>query len=144
MLIDRQRIRELIPHSGTMCLLDSATDWDAERIRCTAISHRDSANPLLRASRLRAVCGLEYAAQAMALHGALAAGAGRKSHGGVLASVRDLVLHRAYLDDCGPELAIEARRLLGEASRVIYDFSVSDAVTLILAGRAAVVLDAGD
>ncbi len=143
MLIDRQRIGELIPHSGSMCLLDAATGWDNDKIRCTATSHRDPANPLRGPDGLRAVCALEYAAQAMALHGALTAGHGQRSRGGLLASTRDLVLHRARLDDCGGELTIEAQRVQGEASRVIYEFRVSDADAVIAEGRAAVVLDAG-
>lgn len=143
MLIDRQRIGELIPHAGPMCLLDAATGWDNDKIRCTATSHRDPANPLRGADGLRAVCALEYAAQAMALHGALTAGHGRRSRGGLLASTRDLVLHRARLDDCGGELTIEAQRVQGEASRVIYEFRVSDADAVIAEGRAAVVLDSG-
>lgn len=143
MLIGRRRISELIPHSGSMCLLDAATSWDEERIRCTATSHRDPANPLRRANGLAAVCALEYAAQAMALHGALTVNRGRRSGGGLLASTRDLVLHRASLHDCAGDLTIEAQRVLGEASRVIYEFWVRDAAAVIAEGRAAVVLDAG-
>ena len=143
MLITRQRIGELIPHSGSMCLLDAATSWDDEKIRCTATSHRDPANPLRGAHGLRTICALEYAAQAMALHGALTGNRGQRPRGGLLASARDLVLHRARLDDCGDELTIEAHRVQGEASRVIYEFRVSDASAVIAEGRAAVVLDVG-
>jgi len=143
MLIDRKRIGELIPHSGSMCLLAAAAAWNDERIECTATSHRDPANPLRRGGQLAAVCALEYAAQAMALHGALTVNKGRHAGGGLLASARDLALHRARLDDCGPVLRIEARRMLGEASRVIYEFKVSDATEVIAEGRAAVVLDVG-
>jgi predicted hotdog family 3-hydroxylacyl-ACP dehydratase len=142
-LITRQRIGELIPHSGSMCLLEAATRWDDAGIHCTATSHLDPANPLRRAGGLAAICALEYAAQAMALHGALTAHQGHRPRGGLLASTRDLVLHRARLDDCGRELTIEAHRVQGEASRVIYEFRVSDASAVIAEGRAAVVLDAG-
>jgi predicted hotdog family 3-hydroxylacyl-ACP dehydratase len=142
-LIGRQRIGELIPHAGSMCLLDAVGSWDGDKIRCTATSHLDPANPLRGNHGLHAVCALEYAAQAMALHGALTAGHGQRSRGGLLASARDLVLHRARLDECGGELTIDARRVQGEASRVIYEFRVSDADAVIAEGRAAVVLDAG-
>jgi predicted hotdog family 3-hydroxylacyl-ACP dehydratase len=79
----------------------------------------------------------------MALHGALTFNQGNRSGGGLLASTRDLVLHRERLDDCGEVLTIEVRRVLGEASRVIYEFTVRDAAEMIAEGRAAVVLDAG-
>lgn len=142
MLIDRHRIAELIPHSGRMCLLDSASRWDDESIACLATSHRRDDNPLRREGRLGAVCALEYAAQAMALHGALTAAGHRRAAGGLLAAARDLVLHRERLDDADPTLCIEARRVQGEASRVIYEFRVWDGRGTIAQGRAAVVLDA--
>ncbi len=57
-----------------MCLLDAVRDWSAEAITCTATSHTDPANPLRADGRLGAANGIEYAAQAMAIHGALLAG----------------------------------------------------------------------
>ena len=143
MLIAGTRIRELIPHAGVMCLLDAALSWDAERICCTASSHRDPDNPLRRDGRLAAVCGIEYAAQAMALHGALTALEGRPAAAGLLASVRDLVCNVRYLHDVDRDLVIEAARLLGDESRVIYEFRVTDGSNELISGRAAVVLDAG-
>lgn len=142
MLIDRARIRELIPHAGSMCLLDAATSWDDAHICCTATSHRDPANPLRGPQGLHSICALEYAAQAMALHGALTAGAQRRSRGGLLASARDVVLHRPHLESCGPELVVRATRLLGEDARVIYGFRVDDDLGTVIEGRAAVVLEA--
>jgi predicted hotdog family 3-hydroxylacyl-ACP dehydratase len=139
-LIDRRRIAELIPHAGRMCLLDAATRWDADGIECTATSHRLADNPLRREGRLGAACALEYAAQAMALHGALTAPAARRSAGGLLAAARDFAMHREFLDDADATLSIEARCVLGGASRVIYEFRVRDARGTIAEGRAAVVL----
>lgn len=143
-LIDRNRIHGLIPHAGSMCLLDAAVTWDDLQIRCTATSHLDEDNPLRRDGRLGAICALEYAAQAMALHGALTAAGGRRSTGGLLASARDLVLHRERLDDCGAPLTIEARRVMGDANRVIYEFRVTEPGGPVAEGRAAVVLDAAN
>ncbi len=60
-----------LPHAGRMCLLDRLEAWDGDSITCFATSHRDAHNPLRRAGRLPAVAGVEYAAQAMALHGNL-------------------------------------------------------------------------
>ena len=47
--------------------------WDATRIRCRSATHRSPDNPLRLHGRLGAACGIEYAAQAMAVHGALVA-----------------------------------------------------------------------
>ena len=54
-----------------MCLLDEVLTWDATQIRCRSATHRVPDNPLRAHGRLGAVCGIEYAAQAMAVHGAL-------------------------------------------------------------------------
>jgi predicted hotdog family 3-hydroxylacyl-ACP dehydratase len=126
-----------------MCLLDRVVECNAEQIRCAATSHRDPANPMRRNGALSAVCGVEYAAQAMALHGALGAVAGNRPRQGYLVSLRDTQVGAMTLDRCGPELLIEARRLLGEGSRVIYEFSLRCAAGIVLSGRAAVILDAG-
>ena len=67
-------IATLIPHTGAMVLLDRVEAWDTDGILCRARSHLDDDNPLRRDGRLAACCGLEYALQAAALHGALIAG----------------------------------------------------------------------
>jgi predicted hotdog family 3-hydroxylacyl-ACP dehydratase len=142
MLMDKARIAQLIPHAGAMCLLDGVLEADARRILCVAGSHRDRANPLARDGRLRAACGVEYAAQAMALHGALSHPRSHKPRAGYLASLRDLRLYAVYLDDAGPELLVEAEHLAGEGAHVIYRFAVRAQARTLLEGRAAVVLDA--
>jgi len=139
MLIDRAGIARLIPHSGDMCLLDHVMHWDAARIDCVAESHRAATNPLRRNGRLGAVCGVEYAAQAMALHGALTAGDG-PARAGLLASLRDLAWHIDRLDLLQGPLLVGAALLHGEAGRMIYRFELRHIERTILEGRAAVVL----
>ena len=141
MLIGKPEIRARIPHAGTMCLLDTVLSWDDERIACTAGSHRAADNPLRRAGRLHAICGVEYAAQAMALHGGLAGGVQTQPRAGYLASLRELVCGVAYLDAIDGDLLVEAERLLAEGSRVIYRFALSGKDGEFMSGRAAVVLE---
>ena len=138
----RGALTDLIPHAGTMCLLDGVLSWDRNRIRCIARSHRDPDNPLRHAGRLAALCGVEYASQAMAVHGGLTGG-GTRPAAGYLASLRDLACRVERLDDLVDDLIIEAENLTGEGSRVIYAFSVTAAGRELLNGRAAVVIDAG-
>ncbi len=71
--IDAERIRNLVPHAGNMCLLERVVACDAASIRCETRSHLDQSNPLRRNGQLASICAIEYAAQAMALHGALTA-----------------------------------------------------------------------
>jgi predicted hotdog family 3-hydroxylacyl-ACP dehydratase len=142
-MIDRSRIAGLIPHAGTMCLLDQVTGWDARSIRCRATSHREPGNPLAVAGRLGAACGVEYAAQAMALHGGLTGTVGRRPAAGYLASLRALVLRVDRLDDLAGDLVVEAELLAGAGAGVSYSFSLSHEGVLLLSGRAAVILDTG-
>ena len=72
---DRAWIERHIPHKGSMCLLDGVTQWSEAEIVCHATSHRDPGNPLRSVDRdvngLGITAGIEYAAQAMAVHGAI-------------------------------------------------------------------------
>ncbi len=92
---------------------------------------------------LHAVCGIEYAAQAMAVHGALLASSGEKPpRGGRLAGVRSLELRVLRLDDIDASLQIEATQIMGDATNMIYEFSLQARNCELLKGRATVVLTA--
>ena len=91
-----------------MCLLDAVTEWSDAAITCRAGSHTDPANPLRAEGRLGAANGIEYAAQAMAIHGALIAGEadeGAAPRQGYLTSVRSVSLHVTRLDDLPGDLS---------------------------------------
>jgi predicted hotdog family 3-hydroxylacyl-ACP dehydratase len=153
--LDHAWIEQHIPHKGRMCLLDEVLSWDATRIRCRGTSHRATDNPLRAHGRLGAACGIEYAAQAMAVHGALVAASDplastvsmnvRGSIGaavGYLASVRNVALHVARLDDLEADLVAAAERITGDGHTVLYEFSVWSALQPLLSGRASIVFDA--
>lgn len=132
-----------IPHQGSMCLLDYVEAWDLQRIQCRASSHRAADNPLRVNNRLGAVCGIEYAAQAMAVHGALLApSVSGSARVGYLVSARGTRLHAPRLDDVAADLLVEAICITSSENNILYQFSVSAAGRLLLEGRAAVVLDA--
>lgn len=141
-MLDRAAIAARIPHQGDMCLLDTVVDWSETHISCRASSHRDPANPLRANHRLGAANGIEYAAQAMAMHGALLAQASDLPRQGYLTSVRGVRLHVARLDDLPDALAVNAERLSGDSNHILYQFSLSHAGRCLLEGRAAVILDA--
>ena len=139
-MLDRVAIAARIPHQGSMCLLDAVLAWDSGQIHCRASSHRQPDNPLRAAARLGAACGIEYAAQAMAVHGALLAPAGAPPRPGYLASVRSVQLAVDRLDDLAQDLDIVAERLSGDENNILYHFRVEHAGNLLLSGRAAVML----
>lgn len=144
--LDQAGIRQRVPHSGPMCLLASLHEWDALRIVCGADNHRDPRHPLRSRSGLLASALIEYAAQAMALHGALVSeAAGQQIRPGYLASVRATQFHVLTLNDLPPArpdaLHIEATRQAGDERQILYVFSVRHAGRLLADGRAAVVLN---
>ena len=133
-----------LPHAGRMCLLERLESWDGDSIICIATSHRDADNPLRRGGRLHAVAGVEYAAQAMALHGNLLSATDTPPVMGYLASVRDLKLNLEDLATVAEELRVTARRLSGDASGFIYEFEIRAGARTVLSGRlAAKLLAAG-
>lgn len=142
MQLDRAWIASHIPHQGTMCLLEQVDSWDRDHIRCRSTTHRHSDNPLRGHGVLGSACGIEYAAQAMAVHGALLAAENETPKAGYLTSVRSVVVHVPRLDDIEAALEVEAERLSGDDNTILYGFAVRAAGRLLLEGRAAVVLNA--
>lgn len=148
MRLNRQELAALIPHAGRMVLLDEVIEWSDDRILCHTTMHEDRGNPLAVAGRLSSVCGIEFAAQAMAVHGSLVAGvrdaADDKPSAGFLASVRNVEMVVARLDDVPGVLAIEVVREAGDALNVVYRFEVRSGDAVLVSGRAAVVLRTPD
>jgi predicted hotdog family 3-hydroxylacyl-ACP dehydratase len=142
MLIGRSEIQALVPHTGDMCLLAAVTHWDPTHITCTALSHRNPDNPLAHHGKVHALSGIEFAAQAMAVHGGLTGLVGQRPRAGLLVSVRDVVARVKYLSDFAQDLQIEAEQLMAGDNGVTYSFSIHVGDTELLAGRALVVLDA--
>ena len=134
----RAWIAARIPHAGAMCLLDEVVEASPEAIACLCRSHRDLANPLRRAGRLGAACGVEIASQAMALHGALA-GHGR-SAAGMLVSLRALDLKVPRLDLVEGDIRVSARREADTGAQSLYGFELHAGAEPLLSGRATVVL----
>jgi predicted hotdog family 3-hydroxylacyl-ACP dehydratase len=126
MLISREELCSLIPHSGDMCLLDGVSDWDEESIVCTASSHFAPNNPLRQGGRLACVHLLEYGAQAVAVHGGLLARNGGHSQGpGYLASLQDARLQCEFLDDVTTALDILARKLAISDACLMYNVTIN-------------------
>jgi len=163
MHLDRTWIEQNIPHHGRMCLLDEVMEWDAQHIRCRSGTHRLPDHPLRSQGRLGIACGIEYAAQAMAVHGALAggaladgsgggtlagsgaAGAGKgRSEVGFLAGLREVRLHVLRLDDIEGDLICEALLVAGDHGSALYEFALTSEARRLLSGRATVVFDANE
>lgn len=119
--LSKQEIEALIPHSGTMCLIDSVEKWSHESILCRTRSHLDNNNPLLINNELNPIHLLEYGAQAMAIHSGLIS---RTSIHGYLAALSNARFHIFSLQDIQCDLLIEANSLLTSERGAIYEYTI--------------------
>jgi predicted hotdog family 3-hydroxylacyl-ACP dehydratase len=138
-LIERDELCGLIPHAGNMCLLDGVLSWDDENITCTSERHLRQDNPLRTEEGLSAVNGIEFGAQAMAVHGGLLARVqGESIPPGYLVAIRQCTLARNWLHDLDGPLTVRAKRLMGQGGQFIYQLEISDGASEILSARATV------
>lgn len=131
----------LIPHAGTMCLLDAVCSWDQLRLYAISASHARADNPLRGEGGLHAVHLAEYGAQAMAVHAGLLARA-RGVDGarpGRLVSLRDVQLYEEYVDQLDGHLDVHTECLYGDAGGAQYGFRIEHRGRLLVSGRAAVI-----
>jgi predicted hotdog family 3-hydroxylacyl-ACP dehydratase len=136
-----ERIAGLIPHTGSMCLIERIEHWDDSGVRLATATHRDPKNPLAGPRGLRAIHLCEYGAQAMAVHGGLVARArGERPQPGLLVLLRDVALACDFVHDLEGELQVGARRLHAGASAWQYEFRVTHAGRILAQGRATVSL----
>lgn len=140
-MLDRTGILKLIPHQGTMCLLDGVLDWNAGAIVCRAGSHLHAGNPLRHAALLGPAAGIEYGLQAAALHGALRAGEAPQPPAR-LAALRNVWFHARRLDDPTlGELKVTARIEANSVAGMAYAFRLFAAHGgCILEGRCLIAL----
>jgi predicted hotdog family 3-hydroxylacyl-ACP dehydratase len=140
-------LAQLLPHSGRMVMIDRVSHWDPDSIVCTSTRHLDPTNPLRGRRGLAAVCGLEFGAQAMAIHGSLVAArsavhsAGAPRFGMIIAA-NQLAWSSPLLDDAGDQLTIRAWRLFGSDNQIVYGFALDGRVAGLVTGRASVILAA--
>ena len=133
-MLDRAAIAARIPHTGKMCLLERVVDWDERTIRCVAISHRNTDNPLRESDGLPVWAGIEYAAQAAAVHGALI-DPRSAPRAGVLAALRDVNATCDWLNNIDGELLLAATLLHSDVAGGIYRFEVQANNDLLLSGQ---------
>jgi len=135
--IEKIHFQDLIPHEGSMVLIDQVNDWDLNKISCSTRSHLLSNNPLMLNNSLSSIHLIEYGAQAMAIHRGLLTG---ESLQGFLAAVRDANFFIDNLDNVHGALHIQAIFELKINNNVVYSLNVSDEHgTLLLKARTSVV-----
>jgi len=142
-IFDREQILKMIPHAGSMCLLDEVLDWDEASLRCLSRRYRDKDNPMRRANGvLGSACGIEIAGQAVAVHSRLLAESVGEPPRGYLVSLRDVRCASGRLDAVDGDLVVDARRLVGDAVSATYQFTLAVREMILLSGRVTVLLNA--
>lgn len=139
-IIDAPALSLLIPHSGTMCLLEGVQAWDERTIRCKASSHLLENNPLRCDNILPVQAGIEYAAQAMAAHGELCSPTTGDPLTGYLAVLTQVEWQVERLDNLLGSLTILAERLMAAERGFSYNFQLFHNDRQLLEGRALVAL----
>ena len=133
-MLGRDEIAARIPHSGRMCLLDRVLDWDARHIRCAAENHGDADHPLREHGGLPVWAGIEYAAQAAAVHGALLL-ATAQPRAGVLGKLSNVRPGCEWLDRVASPLVFDATLLHRDPSGGVYAFEARGDGALLLQGQ---------
>jgi len=145
-MLNKTEIESLLPHHGTMFLLEQVEHFDRNEIECSAISHRDVGNPLRHNGCLPIQMAIEYAAQAAGIHGGLL---NRELHPdapaqmGYLAVISNLQWQAQRLDDLPGALRIHARRTAVTPGGRAYRVSIEHAGRSIMSGDLIIALEAG-
>lgn len=137
-ILNHQEIARLLPHSGKMCLLQQVIQTDEQSLTALASSHLEKDNPLRIDGKISSINGIEYAAQAMAVHGSLRCGT---IASGYIATVRNIQLHRPYLPEATAPLQIKVQQLMSNDNGFTYEFSLSSQQQAVISGKITVFLN---
>ena len=136
--LSRDWIAQHIPHQGSMCLIDVVLAWDDASVHCRSTTHLLADNPLRAEGRLGMLCGVEYAAQCIAVHCVLASPP--SGHSGPLApgyivALHDIECHADRLDAGTEPLDMVAIRQAVVPGGAVYVFTIHCAERLLQSGR---------
>ncbi|MEQ1635333.1 MAG: hypothetical protein ABL903_01500 [Methylococcales bacterium] len=135
--LSKVHFAHLIPHTGSMSLIDTVDFWSDKQIICRSSTHQDPANPLRLYDNLSSIHLIEYGAQAMAIHGGLLSG---KASPGFLAAIRNVHFYSDALNTVTNDLLITAEAALKIQNGAVYDLSIRDTRQhLLLEARATVI-----
>lgn len=119
----QEQFVSLIPHAGSMVLIDSVDSWTNKQIVCRTRSHLNADNPLRLNGLLSSIHLIEYGAQTTAIHGGLLNG---KSLPGFLAATRSVNFYVDKLDDINDDIIITANAELKIQNGAVYFLKIED------------------
>jgi predicted hotdog family 3-hydroxylacyl-ACP dehydratase len=136
-ILPKSAFAHLVPHTGSMFLIDEVLEWNQQQIITRCVSHHNPNHPLRLNGKLSSIHLIEYGAQTMAVHCGLLT---NEAHPGFLAAVRNAHFYRDDLDSVKDALLIKACAELQSENGAVYQIQVTDAQQhLLLEARATVV-----
>ncbi|MCU7801490.1 MAG: hypothetical protein KZQ70_15500 [gamma proteobacterium symbiont of Lucinoma myriamae] len=145
--LNRQEIEQRLPHAGKMSLLDKVTHADLLTLSASAVSHLNSDNPLRFNNKLSSINGIEYAAQAMAIHSFLLSelkspniNTEDSRQTGYIATVRNIDIFTPDFPETESVIKIEVEQLMSDTNGFTYQFHISDGKKTLISGKITVFL----
>ena len=137
--LNYREITQRLPHSGSMCLLNEVIEADSDSLTALASSHLDDDNPLRLEGRIATVNGIEYAAQAMAIHGSLLSSASLETpQAGYIATVRNIEMRTEFIPETGASLLIKVQQLMSNNNGFTYQFHIHCEQQELISGKITV------
>jgi predicted hotdog family 3-hydroxylacyl-ACP dehydratase len=143
-MLEKHQIEGLLPHAGTMFLLERVVAYDREQITCSTRSHVHPANPLRHGDCLPAHVAIEYAAQAAGIHGGLLNRdlfPDAPAQMGYLAVISNTQWQVERLDNLPEELIIHAHRTAVTPGGRAYRVRMEHAGNVIMSGDIIIALE---
>ena len=136
----RADIEALIPHRGSMCMLERVLSFSPDALHAQTCSHQMPDHPLRQDDALSALHLCEYGAQAMAVHGGLlAARQGAQAAAGWLVSLRGVQLFCERIDRLDGPLDVFVDQVVDSGSGWQSQFRIEHRGDLLASGRCAVI-----
>ena len=135
-MLGRDGIAALIPHQGSMCLLERVVEWDDQHVVLETASHRSPQTPCaLTAGCERSICASTARRPWPCMAGCARQVSGVQPKPGMLVSLRSVQFGRDYIEDLPGDLRVEAVCLQADAASLQYRFRVTHAEEMLAEGR---------
>lgn len=123
--VNKQEVARCLPHEGPMVLLERVLQCTEESLECETSTHLQPEHPLSIEGQLSVFAGVEYAAQAMALHKCLNAESDGKVRSGFVAVTSNLMPHLVVLNQASGTLNVAVNMLDSSGGGSLYEFHIS-------------------
>jgi len=143
-MLEKHQIEGLLPHQGSMFLMERVIGYDRDKITCMTRSHTSPTNPLRHGDHLPAHTSIEFAAQAAGIHGGLLNRdlfPDSPAQMGYLAVISNAEWQVQRLDDLSEELVIHALRTAVTPGGRAYRVRIEHANQVIMTGDLVIALE---